>query len=847
MRKKNLKKITTKLNANYWRTIMTLVAIIIAVPTFSQTIRYVKPTAEGDGSGSSWDNASSSIQAMIDTEGTNQVWVAEGTYYSENNGLIMKNNVAVYGGFPATGTPVIDDRDWEANPTILSGNSTTRVIYNNFTEGSELDDTAVLDGFTLSGGGNIPEGGGMYNMYASPTVNNVIIIDNTVFTNGPGVYNMNSSPSFTNVIITNNTGVFGGGMYNSNSSPTLTNVEISNNSTQAFGAGMYNNAGSVITINDVVISNNDSQAPGGGVYIESSTFTATEISITDNTTTALGGALYITGTAVVELNDAAINNNESDSPGGGIYSDASSLTINGGTVNNNTSNMANGGGIYVTGGSLELTDVTIDGNSASAPGGGVYTYNSEAEFMNVNLVNNTSTAPGGGLYNDTTNLTYVGGTVNNNESAVGGGIYNNSSATFTNLVISGNTSSSPGGGVYNSDAATTFTNVVITGNITTNPVGGGIYNTNAPVVFTNVTIAGNSSTTIGGGIYNSGDDITIRNSIIYGNSSGVESDTDVTYEYSLVQGVMGTDDGNITGDTDPLFVDAPVFNTAPFTGGDYTLQSTSLALNAGSTIYYDAGETPDLSDITTDVAGGERIQSFGIEMGAYEVQCNTSLPEGDENQFICTDGTISDLEITGTDLIWYDAETEGNALVDTTVLVDGATYYVSQTIDACESLRKPVTVTIVTIDASAQLTGNTIAVTQEGASYQWIDCDTGNDIEGATEQSYTATVVGEYAVIVSLNGCETTSECITVNEILSSNTNEIQNGLVVYPNPAETILNINTNANITAITVFDVLGKTVMSGSSDNTAINISGLQPGVYVISLTAGENVYTRKFIKK
>ncbi|KAF2519451.1 T9SS type A sorting domain-containing protein [Flavobacterium salilacus subsp. salilacus] len=847
MRKKNLTNFFSM--SALWRAVVVVTAFLFTAPLCGQTIRYVKPVAEGDGSGSSWENASAGIQAMIDADGTEQVWIAEGTYNSENNGLIMKNNVALYGGFPATGTPVMDDRDWEVYTTILSGNDVTRVINNSFTEGAVLNDTAVLDGFTLSNGGQVADGGGMYNAYASPTVSNVIITDNTVFANGPGVYNLNSSPSFTNVTITDNSGIFGGGMYNSNSSPVLTDVEITDNTTMAFGAGMYNTAGSVLLLTNVIINDNEAQAPGGGVYNDGSTFTANGVTISGNTTTAVGGGMYNTGTSTLVLNNATINDNTANSPGGGIYIENSSLVINTATINNNTSNSANGGGIYITGGSLELTDATMDGNSASAPGGAICTVTSEATLFNVTLTNNTAGGPGGGIYNNATSLTFENGTVSNNAAVIGGGIYNDSDAEFTNIVVSGNAATGgPGGGIYNIDSAAIFTNVAVTGNTTTNPVGGGIYNSNAPATFTNVTIAGNSSANVGGGLLNSGSDIAVRNSIIYGNSSGVESDVAPTYEYSLVQGLTDTDNGNISGDTDPLFTDAPDFSTAPFTGGDYTPQATSVTINAGSFTYYEAGQTPDLSEITTDIAGNERVQSLSIDMGAYEVPCNTPLPEGDENQMVCAGAVLSDLVVTGTDLVWYDAETEGSVLELTTELTDGGIYYVSQTIDACESERKAVNVTIVTIDTTADLTGNTLSVAQEGAGYQWVDCNNDNQpIDGAIEQSYTATAVGEYAVVVTLNGCEDISDCITVSEILGVNDNKLQRDVVLYPNPATSLLNINTNANITAITVVDVLGKTVLSGNVSNNTVDVSALQPGVYVISLTSGENVYTRKFIKQ
>ncbi|MEI2419861.1 hypothetical protein V6O07_06285, partial [Arthrospira platensis SPKY2] len=47
--------------------------------------------------------------------------------------------------------------------------------------------------------------------------------------------------------------------------------------------------------------------------------------------------------------------------------------------------------------------------------------------------------------------------------------------------------------------------------------------------------------------------------------------------------------------------------------------------------------------------------------------------------------------VSGSNLTWYDAATAGNILPSSTLLVDGVTYYVSQTIGSVESSRTAVT------------------------------------------------------------------------------------------------------------------------------------------------------------
>ncbi|MFD2033961.1 hypothetical protein ACFSKL_04110, partial [Belliella marina] len=76
----------------------------------------------------------------------------------------------------------------------------------------------------------------------------------------------------------------------------------------------------------------------------------------------------------------------------------------------------------------------------------------------------------------------------------------------------------------------------------------------------------------------------------------------------------------------------------------------------------------------------------------------TGPPVADGSQEFCAVDapTLASIEIVGENIQWYDAATDGNLLDITTLLVDGETYYASQTIeDGCESMeRTAVTATI---------------------------------------------------------------------------------------------------------------------------------------------------------
>jgi len=58
------------------------------------------------------------------------------------------------------------------------------------------------------------------------------------------------------------------------------------------------------------------------------------------------------------------------------------------------------------------------------------------------------------------------------------------------------------------------------------------------------------------------------------------------------------------------------------------------------------------------------------------------------------------------------------------------------------------------IDTTLSLNDNTLMANQSGATYQWLDCNNNfAEIAGATNQTFTATQNGSYAVEITLNNC----------------------------------------------------------------------------------------------
>lgn len=90
---------------------------------------------------------------------------------------------------------------------------------------------------------------------------------------------------------------------------------------------------------------------------------------------------------------------------------------------------------------------------------------------------------------------------------------------------------------------------------------------------------------------------------------------------------------------------------------------------------------------------------------------------------------------------------------------------------------------------------------------------------------------------------------LTVNgEVIKTSTkeNNIQ-GLSVFPNPADEVLNITSNSTLEKnVQLFDLTGKKVLNVTTIST-VNVADLKAGIYVAKITEGGKTATRKVIIK
>ena len=333
-----------------------ILILFVAGTVSAQTI-YVKADATGNNNGSSWTDAFTVLQSALNqATGGNEIWVAAGTYkptamagngtIEYDKSFVLIPDVKVYGGFNGTETS-LEQRNWQDNVCTLngdldnSGNWSGSDACHLVISAGDVG-TACLDGFTIIGGyayylesfitlnGQTVDrhkGGGIYCVYSSPSISNVIVKGNYARNHGGGMFNCASNPIITNVTITENEANDGGGMYNSygtslshGSNPILNNVVISENRANSDGGGMYN-AYSSPELTNVAITNNIGVSYAGGMSNSASKPVLTNVIISGNSTGGTGGGIGNWDEGYLRLYNVVISGNAAGT-GGGIYSDS---------------------------------------------------------------------------------------------------------------------------------------------------------------------------------------------------------------------------------------------------------------------------------------------------------------------------------------------------------------------------------------------------------------------------------------------------------------------------------------------------------------------------------------------
>jgi type IX secretion system substrate protein len=162
------------------------------------------------------------------------------------------------------------------------------------------------------------------------------------------------------------------------------------------------------------------------------------------------------------------------------------------------------------------------------------------------------------------------------------------------------------------------------------------------------------------------------------------------------------------------------------------------------------------------------------------------------------------------------------------------------------------TLSLITINTNVTSAGKTLTADIAGAQYQWVDCDNGfASIAGETDQVFVAAQNGNYAVIITYNGCTDTSACYPVTSV-GIEDKQFDLDITLFPNPVadNLVIDWGENTGTVELKIMQLNGRLLITETllnTSKTSIDVSGLVQGFYLIEINIDGNRSIQKFIKQ
>lgn len=305
-------------------------------------------------------------------------------------------------------------------------------------------------------------------------------------------------------------------------------------------------------------------------------------------------------------------------------------------------------------------------------------------------------------------------------------------------------------------------------------------------------------------------------------------------------------------------------DTSVTTGGMHTSEGFGLVFDALSPFILEsvslvAGTPGDREIAITDGVDGNVLMSKNVTLttGEQEVALNFSIPQAND-LFIRVINTDVNLYRSNNDpgfpfsIQGLVNIKESNASNPTNFYYYFYNWKVKE--PGCSSERSELV-----IDVYENPEKPTVSLDQDGitlestleSSYQWYMND--QMLSGETQQYLLAQESGAYHVVVSNEeGCTSSSDPIDVEIVVTGQTNELtSDDISVYPNPNDGVFYLDISSNTSKsfeITVHDPIhefGKVFSEKVIGNQTLklNLDNLTSGIYIIKITDGQTIVTKK----
>jgi D-alanyl-D-alanine carboxypeptidase len=257
----------------------------------------------------------------------------------------------------------------------------------------------------------------------------------------------------------------------------------------------------------------------------------------------------------------------------------------------------------------------------------------------------------------------------------------------------------------------------------------------------------------------------------------------------------------------------------------WTLPNGAIGTSITNTITVNYNSTATSGNITvtgTNNFGAGGSSSFYVNVKPiYMVNTAASICQGDTYTFL--DGS------TATTSTVHTSNMSTSAGCDSTVVT---------------------TLSVETVDATVSIGGASFMANATG-TYQWLNCDNGNiPIPNATNQFFAPGDLGNYAVIVTTNGCSATSTCVNLFSVGINESNNF-NSISIYPNPFTNCTTLISTVELhnASINIYNSLGQQVQHLSNLNgktILLERNKLTAGIYLLHLLIeNTNVSEKKLV--
>lgn len=214
---------------------------------------------------------------------------------------------------------------------------------------------------------------------------------------------------------------------------------------------------------------------------------------------------------------------------------------------------------------------------------------------------------------------------------------------------------------------------------------------------------------------------------------------DVVYQFSPTTGaIYSVMLSNLTSNNASIFV----YESC----ADIGYECYAGAVSAGTNSNFGLAEVPmfdghDYFIVISTKTSPSTDYTLTIDLATISCSNYTAAPDGDANQFFETGDTLDDLVVNGGNLAWFSDAAGTTSIPSTTLLVDGSTYYVNQTLNTCVSDLLAITVTkidcsnleiLTTTDGTIVCKGSTVLEATGngglGTEIYWYDANTGGNL-----------------------------------------------------------------------------------------------------------------------